>query len=106
MLLATVGVLPEGVSTRPAAHAGTKFFTDFLGDSTRHESVRYLPHADRAHQTGPPDVPAVTGHEFRAASFAACADCHGSGANEETLHDWRVTISNRIQMVKQNWLDA
>jgi len=106
MLLATVGVLPEGASARVAAHAGTRFLTDFTGRQHLVTNQCVTCHMQtEPHQAGPPDVPAITGHEFRATSFAACADCHGGGANEESLRDWRQTISDRIQDVKE-WLDA
>ena len=101
MLLATVGVVPTNVSVRAAAHAGTKFLTDFLGQQHLVTNQCVTCHMQtQPHQAGPPEVAAVTGHEFRVTSFAACADCHGSGANEESLRDWRDTITARIQEVK------
>jgi hypothetical protein len=101
MLLATVGVVPTNVSVRAAAHAGTRFLTDFMGQKHLVTNQCVTCHMQtEPQQAGPPEVPAVTGHEFKASSFAACADCHGGGANEESLRDWREMISNRIQEVK------
>ena len=102
MLLATVGVLPAGVTGEPAAHAGTKFLSDSSGRSflvTNQCVTCHMPTGDYQHD--PPEVAAVPGHSFQVTSYAACVDCHGSGANAEGLVDLvHGFIANQIQQVK------
>ncbi len=102
MLLGTVGVLPVGVSGGAAAHAGTEFLADNSGRLFLVTNQCVTCHMQTgAYQPGPPEVAAVTGHKFKVASYGACADCHGSGANAEglvgLLHGF---VANQIQQVK------
>jgi hypothetical protein len=51
-----------------------------------------------AHQAGPPEVAAVTGHRFRVESYETCLSCHPL---PELLVDFTTSaISNQIQEVK------
>lgn len=102
MLLGTVGLLPEGVSSGPAAHAGTYFLQDNVGKFYLVTNQCVTCHMQKeAFQPGPPEVPGVTGHKFAVDTYGACAGCHGSGANAEGLTSLvRDFISNEIQQVK------
>jgi hypothetical protein len=102
MLLGTVGVLPAGVSGGPAAHAGTEFLADDSGRLFLVTNQCVTCHMQTGeYQHGPPEVAAVTGHKFEVASYGACADCHGSGANAEGLVGLiRGFVTNQIQQVK------
>ena len=102
LLLGTVGVLPEGVSGGPAAHAGTEFLEDDSGRLylvtnqcvTCHMQTKEL-------QPGPPQAAAVTGHKFAVDTYGACAGCHGSGGNAQGLVVLvRGFIMSQIQQVK------
>jgi hypothetical protein len=86
ILLGTVGVLPQGVSGGPATHAGTEFISDESGRLLLVTNQCVTCHMQsQAYQSGPQQVPAFTGHKFTVTTFAACAECHGSGANAEGL---------------------
>jgi Cytochrome c554 and c-prime len=102
MLLGTVGVLAEGVSGGPAAHAGTEFVSDDAGRLFLVTNQCVTCHMQTGeYQHGPPEVAAVTGHKFEVASYGACADCHGSGANAQGLVVLvSGFVSNQIQQVK------
>jgi len=56
------------------------------------------------HQDGPPEIAAVTGHKFTMDSYEACAKCHGTAANAETLRNLILTpaITNLVNSVKGN----
>jgi len=104
MLLATVGVLPTGVSGKPAAHAGTAFYAD-IADPGRlflNTNQCVTCHMQTGeYQHGPPEVPAVTGHSFGVTSYAACADCHAGADNAEGLEELvHGLIADEIQEVK------
>jgi hypothetical protein len=102
MLLGTVGVLPDGVTGGPAAHAGTYFLQDNAGRLYLVTNQCVTCHMQtKAYQHGPPEVAAVTGHKFAVESYGACAGCHGSGANAQGLVNLvRTIIANRIQQLK------
>jgi hypothetical protein len=102
MLLGTVGVLPDGVSGGPAAHAGTEFLTDDTGRLFLVTNQCVTCHMQaQNNQPGPPHGAAVPGHKFEVTSYGVCADCHGSDANAEGLvgliHGF---VSGQIQQVK------
>ncbi len=107
MLLGTVGVLPDGVSGGPAAHAGTEFLADDSGRLFLVTNQCVTCHMQQTEfQFGPPQVVPGSGHNFEVTSYGACAGCHGSGANAQGL----VTllggiVSRQIQQVK-NALDS
>jgi len=107
MLLGTVGVLPDGVSGGPAAHAGTKFLSDSSGRMFLVTNQCVTCHMQRTDfQSGPPQIRPGSGHKFVVSSYQACADCHGSGANAEGLVALLSgLISGKIQQVK-NALDT
>src|SRR6185295_272366 len=70
MLLGTVGVLPTGVTSGPATHAGTRFISNGAGGSlivTNQCVSCHMPKHD--YQAGPPAIAAVTGHKFSVTSF-------------------------------------
>lgn len=102
MLLGTVGVLPTGVTSGAAAHGGTGFLTDDSGGLHLVTNQCVTCHMQKQdYQHGPPEVAAVTGHEFAMNSYSACADCHGTGANAEALTDLiQPYVSGQIQQVK------
>ena len=102
MLLGTVGVLPEGVSGGPPAHAGTEFLSDSSGRLFLVTNQCVTCHMQtKEYQHGPPEVAAVTGHKFEVTSYGACVDCHGSSANAEGLVGLiRGFVANQIQQVK------
>jgi hypothetical protein len=61
MLLGTVGVLPEGVSGAPAAHAGTRFLSDDSGRSFLVTNQCVTCHMQTGNfQHGPPPSPATS----------------------------------------------
>jgi hypothetical protein len=90
MLLGTVGVWPEGVSGGPAGHTGAYLIQDkYLVTNqcvTCHMQIN--------------KGAAVTGHKFVVDRYDACVDCHGSGANDQTVAAWRQFFSDQIQQVK------
>ncbi len=102
MLLGTVGELPTGITGGPAAHAGTEFLEDDAGRLylvTNQCVTCHMQTSDYEH--GPPEAAAATGHSFKAASYAACAECHGSGANAEGLTGLlQGYVKGQIQQVK------
>jgi hypothetical protein len=102
MLLGTVGVLPDGVSSGPAAHAGTEFLADQSGRLLIVEKQCVTCHMQKTDfQNGPPQVAPGGGHKFEVTSYGACADCHGSGANAQGLVAFvGGIVSNQIQQVK------
>jgi hypothetical protein len=102
MLLGTVGELPDGVSSGPAAHAGTYFLEDDGGNLYLTTNQCVTCHMQKEeYQHGPPEVAAVTGHKFEVDTFGACAGCHGSCANAEGLMGLvRGFVSGHIQQVK------
>lgn len=101
MLLGTVGVLPAGVSGGPAAHAGTEFLSDNSGKLLLVTNQCVTCHMQTGgYQHGPPEVAAVTGHTFGVTSYDACVDCHGSGANDDSVRAWREIYSDQMQGVK------
>lgn len=101
LLLATVGVVPTNVSVRPGAHAGTRYLTDFAGQRHLVTNQCVTCHMQtKPHQPGPPDIPAVTGHDFRVTSYEACVECHGSGANDDSVSARREMVWNQIQQIK------
>ncbi len=102
MLLGTVGVLPTGVSSGPAAHAGTEFLPDDSGRLFLVTNQCVTCHMQtKDYQHGPPEVAAVTGHSFKVGLYEACADCHGNGANAEGLVKlFHEIVANQIQQVK------
>jgi hypothetical protein len=103
MLLGTVGVLPDGVSSGPAIHAGTRYVADQSGRLLIVEKQCVTCHMQKTDfQSGPPQVAPGSGHKFDVRSYAACADCHGSGANAEGLVVFvSGVVSNKIQQVKR-----
>ncbi|MCU0782992.1 MAG: cytochrome c family protein [Verrucomicrobia bacterium] len=102
MLLGTVGVLPDGVSGGPTAHAGTYFLEDDAGQLYLATNQCVTCHMQKAeYQPGPPEVAAATGHKFEVDTYGACAGCHGRGANAEGLTTLvRSIVSSQIQQVK------
>ena len=102
ILLGTVGVLPEGVSGGPAAHAGTDFVADNSGRLFLVTNQCVTCHMQTGeYQQGPPEVAAVTGHKFAVTTYGACADCHGKGENAEGLVELvHGLITNQIKQVK------
>lgn len=101
MLLGTVGVLPVGVSGGPAAHAGTEFLSGASGRLLLVTNQCVTCHMQAgAYQPGPPEVAAVTGHSFEVRSYGACVDCHGAGANDDSVRTWREFFLDQMQEVK------
>lgn len=86
ILLGTVGLLPEGMSSGPAAHAGTYFLSDNQGRSylvtnqcvTCHMQPESYPHAPAGNLT-------IPGHAFEVSTYAACVGCHGNTNNAAGL---------------------
>jgi len=107
MLLGTVGVLPDGVASGPAAHAGTKFLTDDAGRVFLVTNQCVTCHMQKTDfQSGPPLIPPGAGHTFEVMSYGACAGCHGSAGNAQGLVVFvSGIVSNHIQQVK-NSLDT
>jgi hypothetical protein len=111
LLLGTVGVLPAGLSGGPAAHAGTYFLEDNVGQLYLVTNQCVSCHMQTEEfQHGPPEVAASTGHKFEVdipLRGSACAGCHGSGANAEGLVSLvRTIVSGQIQQIKgmlDNW---
>ncbi len=101
ILLGTVGVLPAGVSSGPAAHAGTEFLSDNSGNLLLVTNQCVTCHMQTGeYQHGPPEVAAVSGHKFTVTSYDACVGCHGSGANEDSVRIWRGIYEDQMQAVK------
>lgn len=107
MLLGTLPNVPGGVSGGPAAHAGVEFLTNNIGGLllvTNQCVTCHMPTGEYQH--GPPEVAAVTGHKFAVTSYGACVDCHGSGANADSVRTWRELFADQIEQVKDkldNW---
>lgn len=77
MLLATVGEVPEGVIPWSATHAGVRFITNGLNAVIAVTNQCVTCHMQtEAHQNGPPEVAAITGHTFEVDSYKACLECH------------------------------
>jgi len=102
MLLGTVGLLPDGVSGGPAAHAGTYFLENERGQLFLVTNQCVTCHMQKEeYQHGPPEVAASTGHKFEVDTYGACAGCHGSGGSAEGLTALvRTVVSNQIQEIK------
>lgn len=92
MMLGTVGVLDSGTAPNlPSTHS--KLEKQCV---TCHMQTS-------AHQDGPPEVAAVTGHLFEVQTYDACARCHGSAANGQALAGFaKEAIQYRIQQIKQD----
>jgi hypothetical protein len=108
MLLGTVGVLPDGVTGGPAAHAGAYFLENDAGQLFLVTNQCVTCHMQKQkYQCGPPEVAASTGHNFEVDTYGACASCHGSGAGAEALATLlRTVVSNQIQVavsMLDNW---
>ena len=103
MLLGTVGLLPAGIKSGPAAHAGTKFLADQSGRLFSVTNQCVSCHMQKtAFQPGPPQIAPGAGHRFEVTTYESCAGCHGSGANAEGLVVFASGVfSNRIQQVKR-----
>ncbi len=86
ILLGTVGVLPEGVTGGPAAHAGTYFLEDNVGRLylTTNQCVTCHMQPEK-YQHSPTGVVTVPGHKFDVSSYNACVDCHGNTNNAAGL---------------------
>ncbi len=83
MLLGTVGVLGTNASPyQPSTHALMEMQCAFCHMQTA------------AHQNGPPEVAAITGHNFGVTSYQACTKCHGSNTN--TIAFFVSTIQSTI----------
>ena len=102
MLLGTVGALPDGVSSGPAAHAGTRFYSDQSGQKFIVTNQCVTCHMQKTDfQSGPPAIAPGAGHAFEVMSYGTCAGCHGSAANAQGLTVFvGGIVSNRIQQVK------
>jgi hypothetical protein len=90
MLIGTVGLLSTGATPNyPATHS-------------RLEQQCVACHMQSsAHQNGPPEVAAVTGHSFEVSSFGVCASCHASAANAQNLVDVvQQLVDDEIQTIK------
>ena len=99
ILLGTVGELDTGNAATNSA-PGTHYLTEKQCVDCHMQTA--------AHQNGPPEVAAVTGHTFVMNSYEVCAKCHGSAANAEDLRRLILTpaITNGINSVLgdlQNW---
>jgi protein-arginine kinase activator protein McsA len=90
MLLGTVGELDTGAAPQfPSTHSRLE-----KQCVTCHMQIQEP-------QYGPPQVPAVTGHQFTVTSFEVCAPCHGSASNAEGLVALsRQNITNQISFLQ------
>ncbi len=91
MLLGTVGELDSGSAPRfPSTHSQLE-----KQCVTCHMQTS-------AHQNGPPEVAAVSGHSFQVQTYDVCARCHGSSTNGQELAVFaKEAIQYRVQLVKQ-----
>lgn len=102
MLIATVGVLPDGVTGRPATHAGTRYVTNSLNQKlvvTNQCISCHMPQGDYVSET----QPALTGHSFRVENYDSCEQCHS--LPEFLVNFTAVSIAGQMQQVK-NLLDT
>ncbi len=101
MLLGTLPEVPGGVSGGPAAHAGTEFLSDNSGRLFLVTNQCVTCHMQTGdYHPGPPEVAAITGHTFGVTSYGVCVDCHGSGANDDSVGAWREIFVDQMQSVK------
>ncbi len=88
ILLGTVGELPSGARpSQPAAH----------GLDLAHQCVDCHMQTSPYHE-GPPEVAAVTGHQFQVTSYNLCRDCHP--LPEALVEFAQGSISAQIQRLK------
>lgn len=87
ILLGTVGLLPEGQAIRGGGHGR---LIEGQCASCHMQTSGY--------QSGPPVVPANTGHKFAVESYGLCEDCH---SDPEGLEGFVTTlVTNRIVEIK------
>jgi len=84
MLLATVGVLPTNMTPWKATHSGIRFLTNDLNQAIAVTNQCATCHMQTSpYESGPPPVPANTGHRFDIESYQACLGCHQPLADPE-----------------------
>ena len=96
ILLGTIGELETGSVTATNRVPGTHQLVEKQCVGCHMQTTE--------HQTGPPEIAAVTGHKFAMNSYGVCVKCHGSAANAQILREFILTpaITNLVNSIKND----